>query len=235
VPGLVLEEHRPTLGDLLRPRLSRAPRWMRWALVALAVLVVLFVLWRVFAGGSTGETHYVHSSPVVFNFRYPNAMHPVAPRSPEIIRVERRRDALFLDSFAVEPLSLPPFRGDVSGQLPVYAEREIAALRRRFPREFELTREGKARVNAVPGYDVQFRARLGERRLFGRLVLLPEPAAGEDLSSASGELENARSCRGVRLLMLATPASGAVRPRDVGARGNLKTPFRSFRFGTEGP
>ena len=47
--------------------------------------------------------------------------------------MERRRGSLFLDSFAVEPLSLPPFRGDVSGELPVYAEREIAALRKRFP------------------------------------------------------------------------------------------------------
>ena len=157
---------------------------------------MLFVVWRVFAGGgSSSETHYVHSRPVVFNFHYPDAMHPVAPRSPEIIRVERRRGSLFLDSFAVEPLSLPPFRGDVSGELPVYAEREIAALRKRFPRDFELTREGKARVNAVPGYDVQFRARLGERRLFGRLVLLPEPAAGEDLADPTGELENARSRR----------------------------------------
>jgi hypothetical protein len=235
VPGLVLEEHRPTLGDLLRPRLSRAPRWVSWVLAAVVVVVVLLVLWRLSAGGSSGETHYVHSSPVVFNFRYADAMHRVAPRSREIIRVQRRRGSLFLDSFAVEPLSLPPFRGDVSGELPVYAEREIDALRKRFPREFELTREGKARVNAVPGYDVQFRARLGERRLLGRLVLLPEPAAGEDLADPSGELENARSRRGVRLLMLATPASGAVRPRDVGARGNLKTPFRSFRFGTEGP
>ena len=235
MPGLVLEEHRPTLADLLRPRLARAPRWVRWALAAVVLLVALLVLWRAFAGGSSGETHYVHKAPVVFNFRYPDAMHRVAPRSPEIIRVERRRGSLFLDSFAVEPLSLPPFRGDVSGELPIDAEREIAALRKRFPQEFELTREGKARVNAVPGYDVQFRARLGERRLFGRLVLLPEPAAGEDLADASGELQNARSRRGVRLLMLATPASGAVRSRDVGARGNLKTPFRSFRFGTEGP
>ena len=235
MPGLVLEEHRPTLADLLRPRLARAPRWLRFALAAVLVVVTLLVLWRVFAGGSSGETHYVHSSPVVFNFRYPNAMHRAAPRAPEIIRVERRRGSLFLDSFAVEPLSLPPFRGDVSGELPVYAEREIDELRKRFPQEFQLTREGKARVNAVPGYDVQFSARLGERRLLGRLVLLPEPAAGENLADASGELENARSRRGVRLLMLATPASGAVRPRDVGARGNLKTPFRSFRFGTKGP
>ena len=197
---------------------------------------MLFVVWRVFAGGgSSSETRYVHSRPVVFNFHYPDAMHPVAPRSPEIIRVERRRGSLFLDSFAVEPLSLPPFRGDVSGELPVYAEREIAALRKRFPRDFELTREGKARVNAVPGYDVQFRARLGERPA----VRPARPAARARCRRGprrpDGRARERRSRRGVRLLMLATPASGAVRPRDVGARGNLKTLFRSFRFGSEGP
>jgi hypothetical protein len=235
VPGLVLDEHRPTLADLLRPRLARAPRWLRWALAAVLVVVVLLVFWRVFAGESSGETHYVHRGALEFNFRYPDAMHRAPARAPELVRVERTRDGLFLDSFAVEPLALPPFRGNVSGLLPAYADQEIEALRKRFPQDFELTREGKARVNAVPGYDVQFRARLGERRLFGRLVLLPEPAAGEDLADPTGELENARSRRGVKLLMLATPASGAVRPRDVGARGNLKTPFRSFRFGTEGP
>jgi hypothetical protein len=235
VPGLVLEEHRPTLGDLLRPRLSRAPRWARWALAALGALLILLVAWRIFARGDAGETHYVHRGALEFNFRYPDAMQRAATRAPEIVRVERTRKGLFLDSFAVEPLALPPFRGNVSGLLPVYADQEIAALRKRFPDEFELTREGKARVNQVPGYDVQFRARLGERRLFGRLVILPRPAAGEDLVNPTGELENDRSRTGVRILMLATPASGAVRPRDVGARGNLKTPFRSFRFGTEGP
>jgi len=233
VPGLVLEEHRPTLADLLRPRLARTPRWLRWALAAAVLLVVLLVAWRMLASGG-GDMHYVNREPIGFNLRYPAAMHKVPARSPEIVHLERRRGDLFLDSFAVEPLALPAFRGDVSGLLPVYAEREIAALRKRF-REFELTDEGKARVNAVPGYDVQFRARLGERRLYGRLVLLPQPAAGEDLVDPSEELENARSRRGARLLMLATPASGAVRPRDVGSRGTLKTPFRSFRFGTEGP
>jgi hypothetical protein len=235
VPGLVLEEHRPTLADLLRPRLARAPRWVRWALAAVAVLVVLLVAWRVFAGGSAGETHYVHRGALEFNFRYPDAMHRAPARAPELVRVERTRKGLFLDSFAVEPLALPPFQGNVSGLLPVYADREIAALRKRFPDDFEPAREGKARVNQVPGYDVQFRARLGERRLFGRLVLLPRPAEGEDLVNPTGELENDRSRTGVRILMLSTPAAGTVRPRDVGARGNLKTPFRSFRFGTEGP
>jgi hypothetical protein len=234
VPGVVLEEHRPTLADLARPRLARVPRWARLGLAAAAVLVALLLAWRLLAPGANGDTHYVSHAPIVFNFRYPATMHKAAARSPELIRVERRRGGLFLDSFAVEPLALPAFRGDVSGLLPAYADGEIAALRNRF-REFELTREGKGRVNAVPGYDVQFRARLGERRLYGRLVLLPEPAAGEDLVDPSGELENARSRRGVRLLMLATPASGAVSPSKVGAQGALRTSFRSFRFGTEGP
>ena len=40
---------------------------------------------------------------------------------------------------------------------------------------------------------------------------------------------------GVKLLMLATPKGGAGKARDVGTRGQLKTPYRSFRFGTEGP
>jgi hypothetical protein len=235
VPGLVLEEHRPTLADLLRPRLARAPRWVRWALLGIVVVVVLLVLWRVFAGGDTGETHYVHRGALEFNFRYPDTMHRAKAAGQELVRVQRARDGLFLDSFAVEPLSLPRFRGNVSGLLPAYADREIAALHKRFPSEFELVREGKARVNQVPGYDVQFQSRLGKRRLFGRLVLLPRPAAGEDLTNPTGELNNDRSRTGVRILMLSTPAAGTVRPRDVGARGNLKTPFRSFRFGTEGP
>ena len=238
MPGLVLEEHRPTLADLLRPRLARVPRWARWALAARpACSCSVRGLARASRRGSSGDTRYVSRAPIVVQLPLPRprCTRLARPARAELIRVERRRAGLFLDSFAVEPLRLPPFRGDVSGLLPAYADGEIAALRKRF-REFELTREGKARVNAVPGYDVQFRARLGERRLFGRLVLLPEPAAGEDLVDPSGELENARSRRGVRLLMLATPAVGRGAPARRRARAaKLKTPFRSFRFGTEGP
>jgi hypothetical protein len=233
VPGLVLEEHRPTLADLLRPRLARLPRWARFALAGVVGLLVLVVAWRILAGGE-GGTHYVHRTPVVFNFHYGGDIHRVAPRGAEIVRLERDRRGLFLDSFAVEPLSLPPYRGNVSGLLPAYAEREIAALRRRVP-EFELLKEAKSRVNQVPGYEVQFRGRMGKRRLFGRLVLLPAPAAGEDVANPTGELNNDRARHGARILMLATPASGVVRVRDVGAHGPLKTAFRSFRFGTQGP
>ena len=40
---------------------------------------------------------------------------------------------------------------------------------------------------------------------------------------------------GVKLLMLATPDAGAGKARDVGTSGAVKTPYRSFRFGTESP
>ena len=40
---------------------------------------------------------------------------------------------------------------------------------------------------------------------------------------------------GAKLLMLATPDAGAANARQVGTSGAVKTPYRSFRFGTEGP
>ena len=76
------------------------------------------------------------------------------------------------------------------------------------------------RINRAAGYSLVFRASRSPR-MYGRLVLLPEPVPG------------ART--GVKLLMLATPAGGAGKARDVGTSGAVKTPYRSFRFGTEGP
>lgn len=85
----------------------------------------------------------------------------MAPREGEPLRLEARRGDLFLQSFAIEPLRLPAYEGDVGGALPVIAAREIQALRRRFA-EFELVQE--TRVNEVPAYSILFRARIGERR-----------------------------------------------------------------------
>jgi hypothetical protein len=101
----------------------------------------------------------------------------------------------------------------------VIAARELDALRKRFP-DLEPVEEGKTRINRVAGYALVFRASR-KPRLYGRLVLLPEPLPG------------ARD--GVKLLLLATPDGGADKAQDVGAVGQLKTPYRSFRFGTEGP
>jgi hypothetical protein len=215
VPELVLSEHRPTARDLLRP----VPRPVLRGLAALGVVLALLVAWLVLRPEDDG-VEYVHRTPIEFNFHYPPVLKRMAPSDDRFVGLERKRDGLFLDSFAVAPLAVPAHRGDVSGILPVLADREVERLRGRFA-QFEWVQEGKTRINEVPGYTISFRARLGERRLYGRVVLLPEPEPG--------------SRRGVTLLVLATPAAGVPTAEEVGLHGPVKTAYRSFRFGTERP
>lgn len=218
MPPAVLPEFRPTLPELLRARFGRRPTTTLLALsLLLAAATLAFALLR---PGEEGTTVVQRTGPVQFNFRYPSPLTRVAPQGDQMLRLEARRSGLFLQSFAVAPLRLPAYRGEVGGALPVFATREIAGLRGRFA-QFELVQDGKTRVNEVPGYAVLFRARLGKRRLFGRDILLPEPLPG------------ARD--GVRLLLLATPAAGVSSAADVGVRGVIKRPYRTFRFGTEPP
>jgi len=221
VSGLVREEYGPTLPDVVGPRLRGVPGGLRAMLAVAAVLLLAALAYMALARRAEAVNEYVQRDGLTFNFRYPDALALLQPRGAEIVHLERKRaDGLFVQSFAVEPLELPAYRGEASGLLPVTADAEKAALARRF-RDFELVQEGKARLNEVSGYGIVFRARLGERRLFGREVLLPEPKPG--------------ARRGVRLLLLATPAAGVSRPEDTGVRGVIKRPFRTFRFGTEAP
>jgi len=215
--GVVAPEHRPTLGDLT------AGWTRRRRLIALGALLLLLVaaLAAWLALRAQDRVRYVARAPVAFNLVHPEAMARRPVQGAEVLRLERRRpDGLFLDAFAVEPLTLPPYRGEASGALPAFAVAEVAALRRRFA-SFEWAREGKTRVNEVPGYAIQFRARMGKRRLYGRSVLLPEATPG--------------ARRGARLLLLATPAAGAGTASAVGSVGASALAYRSFRFGTEPP
>lgn len=220
-PGIVADAHRPTLPDLAGPRLARLPVAVRLALAAVAVALLLAIVALIALRPGEAVTEYVQRSGLTFNFRYPDPLVRAAPQGDEIVRVQQvRSDRLFVQSFAVEPLELPAYQGAVTGLLPIVADGEVKTLVRRF-REFELVQEGKTRLNEVPGYAIAFRARLGTRRLFGRMVLLPEPKPG--------------ARRGVRLLLLATPSAGVNRAEEVGVRGVIKRPFRTFRFGTEAP
>jgi hypothetical protein len=171
--------------------------------------------------GSDPSVTVVRTEPLAFNFQHAPDFASVAPRRGELLRLERRNErGLFVQSFAVAPLELPAYRGDAGGMLPLLASRRIEELERDLP-GFELAEEGKARINQVPGYTFAFRARLGARRLYGRVAMLPEPVPG--------------SRRGVELFLESTPAGGAVKAQDVGAVGLNKQPYRSFRFGTERP
>lgn len=212
----VLPEHGPPLPELVPARARRA-LGVVVALIALAIAVVLLK-------PSDDGVDVVRRAPVAFNLRHPADLKAVAPRAGEILRLEKSANGKFVQSFAVLALALPAYKGDVGGILPVVADAETRALRERYA-SFELVEEGKARINEVPGYQVVFRARLGTRRLYGRLVMLPELL--EDGPAAPR--------RGVRLLLESTPAAGVGRAEDVGVRGLNKRPFRTFRFGTKKP
>lgn len=212
----VRPEHGPTLGQVL-------PRAWRRA-VAVAALLLTAVLVALALRSSADGVAVVRTEPLPFNFHHAETLAQVDPRPGEIVRLERTVNGKFNQSFAVLPLTLPAYQGDVGGVLPLVAHDELERLRSAYA-SFELVEEGKARINDVAGYQVVFRARLGERRLYGRVVLLPEQIEGEP----------ARPRRGVRLLVESTPSAGVGRAEDAGVRGHNKRPFRSFRFGTERP
>lgn len=213
----VRPEYGPTLTELLRPH---APAWVPRALAAIVVAMAVAVAVSVALPGP-GESQIVsEAAGLKFNFVHDERLSKVEPRPGEVLRLESRSDGRFVQSFSVLELELPTYEGSAGGVLAVMADKEIAALAK--DREaFELVGEGKARVVEAAAYQVLYRARLGPRRLYGRLVLLPSPEPG--------------ARRGVKLLIEATPKAGVPRASDVGVRGLTKKPFRSFRFGTERP
>lgn len=213
----VLPEYGPTLPELLGPRL---PAWALRLIGGLAVAAALAVAVAIAVPGG-GDVHVVSSAGgAQFNFIHDMRLAPVEPRAGEVLRLESRSRGRFVQAFSVLPLSLPPYTGAPGGVLGVMADREIAALAHD-REQFELVGEGKARVVEAAAYQILYRARLGERRLFGRLVLLPSVDPG--------------ARKGVKLLIEATPIAGVPRAADVGVRGLTKKPFRSFRFGAERP
>jgi hypothetical protein len=213
--SLVAPEFRPTLRDELQ-RLR--PRW-RTPVTALLILIAALALLLLLRGSSQPGTHVVHDGQPAFNLRYTAPLKRVKTGPGELLHLEWRENGVLRASFVVEPLKLPPFQGDVGGVFPVVASRDLDALKSRFP-GLEPVEEGKARVNKVPAYSMTFRASR-KPRLYGRVVVLAEPVSG--------------SRDGFRLVMLATPKGGADKAGDVAARCVLKSAYRTFRFGTEGP
>lgn len=219
--AVVKPEYGPTLAQLLRGR----PRWLRFAVVGLLLLPVLAAAWLLTDGARQDETHVVVREPVAFNFVHGPRLEPVDDDRLTLL-LEQRRGDLFISSFGVRPLELPAYEGAPAGALPIAASAYEAELVERYD-DFQLVREGRTRINEHPGYEVVFRAKLGERTLYGRHILLV-PDADED-----GDFLQDPVREGVVLELTATPASGTPNPERTGSVGALKQPLRSFRFGTE--
>jgi hypothetical protein len=206
-------EYGPTLLQLLAPR-SLAVRVAASALavVLLGAAVVIALTMR------ADDTAVLVRKPITFNLIYgPQWTRTDQPGA--LVSLRHASGALFLDSYVVRDLMLPPYRGAAGGMLPIYATRYVRALPRRYP-GYEAVGEGRARINNAIGYEVTFRARRGLRRLYGRHYLLVEE-----------EPDGRR--HGVVIEITSTPAAGTPAADEIGNHGALKTPLRSFRFGED--
>lgn len=211
----VRPEFGPTLRELLGPRVRRIPLVLRAGVVVLALALAA-------AGGVAALRddlrHEVIRGPLTFNLVHPEALIRVAPRPGELLRLQSRPGARYRFSYVVRPITLPSYRGDVSGFLPFYGERLIAAMRRSTP-AFVLRGEGRVRINDVPGYGLLFQTRRGGRLVYGRRVLLFPVESGVR--------------RGLDLLLLADASPVVPYVDAVGSAGPLKPAMRSLRFGTD--
>lgn len=204
----------PSGPDLLR----RLPRPVRAAVALLAVVLAGLGVWWATLGASAGETWVLVEEPFTFNLTYGKDFERVAGADAALVLERYRADGLFVSSFTVKKLTLPPYRGPASGMLPLYATGHVARLRESLE-GFQLVEEGKTRVNLVPGYQVVFRAQRGERTIYGRDVFLVPDVPGQR--------------EGALIELRATPTSGTPNAQSIGTVGSIKQPYRSFRFGTE--
>lgn len=205
----------PTLGRLLSP-------WWRStsALVRALVLVLVAGAIALALGAylTLENAHYSHGGSVPFHFAY-RSLYRVAPEPGQFVRLERHDgDGVLEDSFAVGPLTLPPYSGEQTGELPIYAAGYIAALRAH-DEDFVLRGEGKTRVNTVPAYQVVYTAQVEGRTMWGRnVLLLPEKPSVRE---------------GVTIVMLTSPSADAqvTTPLEVASAGVLLRPLKTFTFG----
>jgi len=217
--SVVREEFGPTLPELVGARLHVPVRTVWRVLGAAGVVVVLVLAWLLFVRDTPGQAGVVVHEPVTYNLIFTDALRRVAPRAGETLRLQSRAGAP--QSFAVRPLRLAPYKGDVSAALTLLSARLIREMGATYP-GFLWRGDGRVNINQQPGYQIVFQARIGGHTTYGKRVLLvaapdPPPRAGLDIT------------------MLAARSPATPKADAVAANGALKTPYRSLRFGTERP
>lgn len=216
--ALVRADYGPSLPVLLGPRVRAASRPAKAALALLAVVLAaaLAALAVVLL-----SSIYSRGAPVPFSFDY-RGFQRVAPERGSYVRVvQRARDGALEYSFAVSPVSLPPYSGLSSGELPIYAFAYERKLARRYA-GFALRGEGKAKLTGTTsspvGYEVVYRVALEGRAFYGRDFLM---------------LPTATARRGVAISMLASvqAAGPSINPLELAVNGPLSRPLHSFSLG----
>jgi hypothetical protein len=219
MPALPLKsEYGPTLGELLAPRWRRASLAVRALWVAVVVLLVAAIAGAALTLASPTVSH---GGPVPFSFGY-GGLHRAQPAPGWYARVQRVQDGRLQDSFAVGPLALPPYRGELGAALALYAAQyvpRLAAAHTLGRTGFVLRGQGSTQIDAVSSYatyNVFYTTRIAGREMYGRNVLLLPDRPG--------------ARRGVQIEML-TPVAGdrqVTSPLDVGVKGALEEPLGTF-------
>lgn len=212
VPALPLKpQYGPTLGTLL------APRWRAARRVTRAVVILAGVGLLVLAAGvvlTLLDSTYSHGGRVPFSFKY-KGLYLTTPNPGGYVKVARGAGAQQEDSYAVAPLVVAPYKGSVTGALPLAAVFYTHTLAGRFA-DFRIEGEGKTRISSsLQGYQVLYSALVAGRKMYGRDVML--------LPTKQGARE------GVVIEMLSTEEATPSAP--VGNSGVLETPLKTFSFG----
>lgn len=226
--SVVREELGPSLPQLLEPRWQALSRGRRIAAVVVLVgaVLVLAAAYLVATSGSL-KTEVVRGDGVAFNLVHRGDFDPVKPRAGELLRLEGTLPGASgaREEFAVRPLTVPPYTGDISSAYPLLATRRFAELKAADP-QVSYRGEGRARLNeATIGYQLVYQTRRDGKLLYGKLFFIaPTPADGQPQSRA-----------GLELSLLAERSGQTPTATAVGADVLLNNPLRSLRFGTKRP
>ena len=209
-------EYGPTLPAMLAPSWRAAPRGVRAVAVAGGVVLVAVLAGAVL---TLLNSTYGRGGGHPFHFSY-RGLYKTAPEPGGFVRLQSHSASGRLEySFAVNPLTLPPYRGSALGEVPLYATGYIARLSRRYP-DFVLRGEGKTRLNStLGGYQVAYTTTLAGREMLGRNILLVHERPGQR--------------RGVEVVMLTAVGANPqiTEPSEVGSTGILVRPLKTFALG----
>jgi hypothetical protein len=208
---------KPQFGPTMPQLVGRLPRVWRVLVIALVALLVVLAALIALRSRADETNVIVRGATPTFNLTYGPQLTRVTEKGA-VLALRRRRGGLFLDSYVVRPLDLPPYHGAAGGELPLYSVAYVQALRKRYG-PADLVLEGRTRINNAIGYQLVLKAKLGTRTLYIRHLLL-----------VPADPEGAR--KGVIVELESTPAAGTPNAVGIGNAGPLKQAMRSLRFGT---
>ena len=204
-------QYGPTLGRLLEPRWRSAAPTVRALVIAAGIGLLALMIALVL---SLLNASYSRGGAVPFSFEY-RSLYKTSPNPGGYVKVARSSAGKLEDSYAVAPIAIAPYRGSVTGELPLAAAAYTHTLAARFP-AFRLEGEGKTRISStLAGYQMLYSTLAGGQKLYGRDVILIPPHHGAN--------------QGVVVEMLSSEAASISKP--VASSGVLETPLKTFAFG----